>query len=171
MPALLAAEMTAAPRARPGFAYRDLCAEFGEVFADRVDARADTGAEADARATHARAIISPNSPASRSSACAIPAPGNGAPIGGIKVAALHGWFAARPSGTEDIYKIYAESSRDAAHLQLILEEAQHRRCGDCWRVMGRRSTAHSFLIAWPPNSLRKAASSLSENDCGPARSG
>ncbi len=52
------------------------------------------------------------------------APGNGAPIGGIKVGREHGWFAARPSGTEDIYKIYAESSRDAAHLQLILAEAQ-----------------------------------------------
>jgi phosphoglucomutase len=52
------------------------------------------------------------------------APGNGAPIGGIKVSAKSGWFAARPSGTEDIYKIYGESFVDAAHLQRILEEAQ-----------------------------------------------
>ncbi|MGH8207615.1 MAG: alpha-D-glucose phosphate-specific phosphoglucomutase, partial [Steroidobacteraceae bacterium] len=49
---------------------------------------------------------------------------NGAPIGGIKVVAEHGWFAARPSGTEDIYKVYAESFRDAAHLRRVLEEAQ-----------------------------------------------
>ena len=52
------------------------------------------------------------------------APGNGAPIGGLKVTAENGWFAARPSGTEDIYKIYAESFRGADHLRRILEEAQ-----------------------------------------------
>ena len=52
------------------------------------------------------------------------APGNDAPIGGIKVSSASGWFAARPSGTEDIYKIYAESFKDAAHLQSILQEAQ-----------------------------------------------
>ena len=52
------------------------------------------------------------------------APGNDAPIGGIKVVAESGWFAARPSGTEDIYKIYAESFRDRAHLEKILGEAQ-----------------------------------------------
>jgi phosphoglucomutase len=52
------------------------------------------------------------------------APGNGAPIGGLKVIAENGWFAARPSGTEDIYKIYAESFRGADHLRRILEEAQ-----------------------------------------------
>ena len=53
------------------------------------------------------------------------APGNGAPIGGLKVTAQSGWFAARPSGTEDIYKIYGESFRDDDHLRRILEEAQH----------------------------------------------
>jgi len=52
------------------------------------------------------------------------APGNGAPIGGVKVVTEHGWFAARPSGTEAIYKIYAESFRDTKHLQSILDEAQ-----------------------------------------------
>jgi len=52
------------------------------------------------------------------------APGNGAPIGGLKVVAASGWFAARPSGTEDIYKIYAESFRDQAHLDTIVGEAQ-----------------------------------------------
>ena len=52
------------------------------------------------------------------------APGNGAPIGGLKVVAASGWFAARPSGTEDIYKIYAESFRDQAHLDTIVSEAQ-----------------------------------------------
>lgn len=52
------------------------------------------------------------------------APGNGAPIGGLKVCSANGWFAARPSGTEDIYKIYAESFRDEAHLRDILREAQ-----------------------------------------------
>jgi phosphoglucomutase len=53
------------------------------------------------------------------------APGNGAAIGGIKVITASGWFAARPSGTEDIYKIYAESFKDEAHLRMILQEAQH----------------------------------------------
>ncbi|HXS03562.1 MAG TPA: alpha-D-glucose phosphate-specific phosphoglucomutase, partial [Rhodanobacter sp.] len=53
------------------------------------------------------------------------APGNGAPIGGIKAVAASGWFAARPSGTEAIYKIYAESFRDEAHLKSLLAEAQH----------------------------------------------
>ena len=52
------------------------------------------------------------------------APGNGAPLGGIKVAAASGWFAARPSGTEDIYKIYAESFRGEEHLRILLREAQ-----------------------------------------------
>ncbi|MEC8560095.1 MAG: phosphoglucomutase, alpha-D-glucose phosphate-specific, partial [Planctomycetota bacterium] len=54
----------------------------------------------------------------------VDAPGNGAPIGGLKVTTEHGWFAARPSGTEDIYKIYAESFRDEDHLERLLEDAQ-----------------------------------------------
>jgi phosphoglucomutase len=53
------------------------------------------------------------------------APGNGAPIGGLKVVAAGGWFAARPSGTEDVYKLYAESTRSQSHLEAIVDEAQH----------------------------------------------
>jgi phosphoglucomutase len=104
--------------------YRDLTAEFGESFSDRVDARA-TPAE-----KKLLAKLSPEQVKSKQLAgetiqsILTRAPGNDAPIGGLKVIAEKGWFAARPSGTEDIYKIYAESFRDANHLQQLIEEAQ-----------------------------------------------
>jgi phosphoglucomutase len=124
IPALLAAEITARAGKDPGEVYRDLTREFGESFSDRVDARA-TPAE-----KKLLARLSPEQVHSRQLAgetiqsILTRAPGNDAPIGGLKVIAAKGWFAARPSGTEDIYKIYAESFRDANHLQQIIEEAQ-----------------------------------------------
>jgi phosphoglucomutase len=124
IPALLAAEITARVGKDPGEVYRDLTREFGESFADRVDARA-TPAE-----KKLLAKLSPQQVKSKQLAgetiqsILTRAPGNDAPIGGLKVIAEKGWFAARPSGTEDIYKIYAESFRDANHLQLLIEEAQ-----------------------------------------------
>jgi phosphoglucomutase len=124
IPALLAAEITARVGKDPGDVYRDLTREFGESFSDRVDARA-TPAE-----KKLLARLSPEQVKSKQLAgetiqsILTRAPGNDAPIGGLKVIAEKGWFAARPSGTEDIYKIYAESFRDANHLQLLIEEAQ-----------------------------------------------
>jgi phosphoglucomutase len=124
IPALLAAEITARVGKDPGEVYRDLTAEFGESFSDRVDARA-TPAE-----KKLLAKLSPQQVKSKQLAgetiqsILTKAPGNGAAIGGLKVVAEKGWFAARPSGTEDIYKIYAESFRDAQHLQQLIDEAQ-----------------------------------------------
>src|SRR5262249_58455287 len=108
----------------PGEVYADLTKRFGTSVYERRDAPA-TPAE--------KAILGKLSPASVTAtelasepitARLTTAPGNGAPIGGLKVTAASGWFAARPSGTEDVYKIYAESFRDAAHLRRIQEEAQ-----------------------------------------------
>ena len=108
----------------PGEIYRELVREFGEHFYDRVEAPA-TPAQ--------KQILSKLSPQQvRSTALAgesiqnvlTRAPGNDAAIGGLKVVAQSGWFAARPSGTEDIYKIYAESFRGVDHLRCILAEAQ-----------------------------------------------
>ena len=125
IPALLAAEITARMGRDPGEIYRDLTRELGEPVYDRVEAPATPEQK------ELLAQLSPQQVrhhgagrAKRSSASSRSAPGNGAPIGGLKVIAENGWFAARPSGTEDIYKIYAESFRGAEHLHRILEEAQ-----------------------------------------------
>jgi phosphoglucomutase len=124
IPALLAAEMTARVGKDPGEIYGELTREFGESFSDRVDARA-TPAE-----KKLLAKLSPEQVKSKQLAgetiqsILTRAPGNDAAIGGLKVIAEKGWFAARPSGTEDIYKIYAESFRDANHLQQLIDEAQ-----------------------------------------------
>jgi phosphoglucomutase len=123
-PALLAAEMTARAGRDPGELYRALAREFGEAVTDRVDAPA-TPAE-----KQILAALSPSQVRSRDLAgepiieILTHAPANGAPIGGIKVIAANGWFAARPSGTENLYKIYAESFNGADHLRRIIEEAQ-----------------------------------------------
>jgi phosphoglucomutase len=124
IPCLLAAEITARAGRDPGEIYRGLTREFGDPLYDRVDAPA-TPAE---RAALAR--LSPEQvditelAGEKIQAILTRAPGNDASIGGIKVVARSGWFAARPSGTEDIYKIYAESFRGETHLRQIKEEAQ-----------------------------------------------
>ncbi|MDI1251541.1 phosphoglucomutase (alpha-D-glucose-1,6-bisphosphate-dependent) [Thermomonas sp.] len=121
---LLAAEITARMERDPGEIYGDLALELGEPAFERVDAPA-TPAE--------KSLLSKLTPAQVKSKelagekiqnILTQAPGNGAAIGGLKVIADHGWFAARPSGTEDIYKIYAESFRGTDHLRRILAEAQ-----------------------------------------------
>ena len=122
--ALLSAEITASTGRDPGALYRDLCTEFGEFFAERIDAPA-TQAQRQALAKLTPAQITKTELAGETITSVIDkAPGNGAPIGGIKVSTKGGWFAVRPSGTEDIYKIYAESFRDDAHLRRLLAEAQ-----------------------------------------------
>ena len=124
VPALLSAEITARDGRDPGVLYGDLCNEFGEIFADRLQANANA-AQRQALGKLAPQQIRQTELAGDPIESVIEkAPGNGAAIGGIKVGTKNGWFAARPSGTEDIYKIYAESFRDNIHLKQILDEAQ-----------------------------------------------
>jgi len=141
VPCLLAAEMMARTGRDPGESYRALTHELGEPFYERVDAVA-TAAE---RAALGR--ISPDQiklaelGGEKVQAVVMVAPGNQAPIGGLKVEAANGWFAARPSGTEDIYKIYSESFISDSHLQRILAEAQ---------TFVRASVASAASAPWSP---------------------
>jgi phosphoglucomutase len=122
--ALLSAEMTARSGHDPGELYRDLTREFGASFADRVEAPA-TVAQKEVLAQLSPQQVKITELAGEPIDKVLDrAPGNDAPIGGIKVITASGWFAARPSGTEDIYKIYAESFRSSDHLRLLLREAQ-----------------------------------------------
>ncbi len=124
IPALLAAEITSRLGRDPGEIYRELEREFGEFLSERVDAPATPEEKKILAKLSPQQIRSPDLAGEKIQAVLTQAPGNQAPIGGIKVIAKNGWFAARPSGTEDIYKIYAESFRGADHLHRILEEAQ-----------------------------------------------
>jgi phosphoglucomutase len=124
IPALLAAEITARMGRDPGEIYRDLTQEFGEPVYDRVEAPATPEQKATLERLAPEQVRRTDLAGDKIQTILTRAPGNGAPIGGLKVIAEGGWFAARPSGTEDIYKIYAESFRGADHLRRILEEAQ-----------------------------------------------
>lgn len=124
IPALLAAEITARVGKDPGEVYKDLTREFGESFSDRVDARATPAEKKLLSKLSPQQVKSKQLAGETIQSILTRAPGNDAPIGGLKVIAEKGWFAARPSGTEDIYKIYAESFRDTNHLKLLIEEAQ-----------------------------------------------
>ncbi len=124
VPALLSAEITARTGADPGQYYSDLTRTLGAPVSSRVDAPANSDQRQRlARLTHDR-LASTQLAGETISSVLDRAPGNQAAIGGIKVIAPSGWFAARPSGTEDIYKIYAESFQSETHLQAILREAQ-----------------------------------------------
>lgn len=122
--ALLSAEITARTGRDPGELYRDLARELGEPAADRVDAPATAAQKTKLAELSPRQVPGTELAGEKIESVLDHAPGNGAPIGGIKVIAASGWFAARPSGTEDIYKIYAESFRGEDHLRGILREAQ-----------------------------------------------
>jgi phosphoglucomutase len=124
IPALLAAEITARMGRDPGEIYSDLTREFGEPVYERVEAPATPEQKAVLEKLSPEQVKIKDLAGERIQAILTNAPGNGAPIGGLKVVAESGWFAARPSGTEDLYKIYAESFRGADHLHRILEEAQ-----------------------------------------------
>jgi phosphoglucomutase len=148
VPGLLAAEITARSERNPAQLYAELVEQLGEPVADRVEAVATPAQKAQLSALVPARIFGPIVPLAKSNgvqpanndvnrsntaselageeitAVLDHAPGNGAAIGGIKVITQNGWFAARPSGTEDIYKIYAESYIGKDHLQLILKEAQ-----------------------------------------------
>lgn len=121
---LLAAEITATTGSDPGVLYNTLTQELGEPLYARVDAPATREQKAVIK-TLSRKQIGTNELAGQPIVAVLSdAPGNGAPIGGVKVATADGWFCARPSGTEEVYKIYAESFRDEAHLLRIQAEAQ-----------------------------------------------
>ena len=124
VPALLSAEISARMGRDPGELYRELTREFGEPVYDRVEAPATPAQKQILAQLSAEQITSAELAGEKIQSVLTQAPGNGAPIGGLKVTTQSGWFAARPSGTEDIYKIYAETFRSADHLRHILAEAQ-----------------------------------------------
>jgi len=121
---LLAAEITARTGRDPGEHYRDLTARFGTAYYTRIDAPATPAEKARLAKISPETVRAATLAGEPITAKMTRAPGNGAPIGGLKVTAQNGWFAARPSGTENIYKIYAESFRDEAHLQAVVAQAR-----------------------------------------------
>jgi phosphoglucomutase len=121
---LLAAEITARTGKDPGEQYRDLTAKFGAPLYTRIDAPATPQQKAVMAKLSPEAVKASTLAGEPITAKLTRAPGNGAPIGGLKVVAASGWFAARPSGTENIYKIYAESFKDQKHLDAIVRQAQ-----------------------------------------------
>jgi phosphoglucomutase len=124
VPALLSAEITARTGRDPGEIYRELTREFGECLTDRVEAPATPEQKRMLSGLSPQRVLSKDLAGEPILSVLSRAPGNNAPIGGLKVMAENGWFAARPSGTENIYKIYIESFRDEQHLRRIADEAQ-----------------------------------------------
>ena len=125
VPALLSAEITARTGRDPGDAYRAMTQELGAMYANRVDAAANPEQKKKLGKLNRQQVRITELAGEPIDQILTSAPGNNAPIGGVKVTSRGGWFAARPSGTEDIYKIYAESFHDAKHLDRLIAEAQH----------------------------------------------
>ncbi len=121
---LLAAEMLGRTGKDPGVLYRELSAELGSPVYTRIDAPATPAQKAALKKLSPEAVRASTLAGEPITGKLVKAPGNGAEIGGLKVTAQNGWFAARPSGTEDVYKVYAESFKDEAHLKQIVAEAQ-----------------------------------------------
>jgi phosphoglucomutase len=121
---LLAAEITARTDKDPSEHYRELTAQFGTPYYTRLDAPVTLEQKARLAQLSPEAVEASQLAGEPISAKLTRAPGNNAPIGGLKVVAASGWFAARPSGTESIYKIYAESFKDEQHLEALVAEAQ-----------------------------------------------
>jgi phosphoglucomutase len=121
---LLAAEITACTGKDPGQHYRELTAAFGTPYYTRIDAAATPEQKARLGKLSPEAVTASTLAGEQIIAKLTKAPGNNAPIGGLKVMTANGWFAARPSGTENIYKVYAESFKDELHLKAIVTEAQ-----------------------------------------------
>jgi phosphoglucomutase len=121
---LLAAEITARTGKDPGQHYRELTAAFGTAYYTRIDAAATPAEKAVLKNLSPESVKAVELAGEPIVAKLTRAPGNGAPIGGLKVTSASGWFAARPSGTENVYKIYAESFKDQSHLNAIVVEAQ-----------------------------------------------
>ena len=131
IPGLLSAEITARTGRDPGDAYRELTREFGEPVFERVDAPATKEQKQILKRLAPGQVRSTELAGERITQVLSTAPGNGAPIDGLKVLTEHGWFAARPSGTEEIYKIYAESFLGRDHLSRLIDEAQ-KLVSDCF---------------------------------------
>jgi phosphoglucomutase len=121
---LLAAEIMAVTGKDPGEQYRELAARFGPTFYTRIDAPATPEQKARLTGLSPTAVTVGELAGDPITAKLTQAPGNGAPIGGLKVVTAGGWFAARPSGTENVYKVYAESFKGQSHLDAIVREAQ-----------------------------------------------
>ena len=121
---LLAAEITARTGKDPGEHYRELTAQLGTPYYTRIDASATPEQKVRLQKLSPEAVKESRLAGEPITAKLTCAPGNNAPIGGLKVVAANGWFAARPSGTENIYKIYAESFTNEAHLDAIVSEAK-----------------------------------------------
>jgi len=121
---LLAAEITARTGKDPGEHYLELTKEFGAPCYTRIDAKATPEQKAKLSRLSPEFVKESSLAGEAITAKLTRAPGNNAPIGGLKVVAASGWFAARPSGTENIYKIYAESFKNQSHLNAIVNEAQ-----------------------------------------------
>ena len=121
---LLAAEITAVTGKDPGEHYRELAAQFGTPYYVRIDAPATPAQKDRLKKLSPEAVKATTLAGEPITAKLTAAPGNGAALGGLKVTTASGWFAARPSGTENVYKIYAESFKGQAHLDAIVAEAQ-----------------------------------------------
>lgn len=121
---LLAAEMMAKTGKDPAQLYRDLTSELGEPVYERIDAPATAEQKSVLSKLSPEQVTATELAGDKILAMLTKAPGNGAAIGGLKVLTDNGWFAARPSGTEDVYKLYAESFTGKEHLKQIQEEAQ-----------------------------------------------
>jgi phosphoglucomutase len=121
---LLAAEMTARAGRDPGELYGELTRQFGESVYERIDAPATAEQKAVLERLTPQQVIATELAGEKIEAMLTTAPGDGSPIGGLKVVARNGWFAARPSGTEEVYKLYAESFHGEDHLRRIQQEAQ-----------------------------------------------
>src|SRR5262245_5731106 len=124
VPNLLAAEITARTDKDPGEHYQELTAEFGTSYYTRIEAPATLEQKTRLQKLSPEAVVTAKLAGEPITDKLTAAPGDGAPIGGLKVVTANGWFAARPSGTENIYKIYAESFKDQGHLDAIVNEAQ-----------------------------------------------
>jgi phosphoglucomutase len=122
--ALLAGEITAQTKKDPGQIYRDLAQQLGDPLYDRTEAAANIQQKAALEKLGPESIQAPDLAGEKILTVLTKAPGDGDAIGGVKVIAESGWFAARPSGTEDVYKIYAESFKGKDHLARIEQEAQ-----------------------------------------------
>ena len=133
---LLSAEMMAKEGCDPGESYRKLTAQFGEPFYERVDAPASPEQKAVLAKLSAAQVEATELAGEKIVQVLTEAPANGAAIGGLKVVTANGWFAARPSGTENVYKIYAESFLGREHLKRIQEEARE--------LIARTFAAHGF---------------------------
>jgi phosphoglucomutase len=121
---LLAAEITAVTGKDPGEHFEEISAQFGTPYYTRLDVPASTEQKAKLAKLSAEGVAESDLGGEPITARLTRAPGNDAPIGGLKVVAASGWFAARPSGTENLYKIYAESLKDQEHLNTIVDEAR-----------------------------------------------